>query len=535
MVRPGRHDRSLASTLISPRFSIITPVYDPPLGAFSACIDSVRAQTLADWEWCVVDDCSTQPDTRGALDALPGQDSRIRVSHRTVNGGIVAASNDALGMATGEFVVFLDHDDLLVPTALEQMARVLDTSTEIDYAYSDETHIDPDGNDSARFLKPDWCPERFRASMYTCHLSVLRRDLVAELGGFRAGFDGSQDHDLILRATETITARGRRIVHLPQVLYYWRHVATSVSRATSSLTNAVARGRQAVQDQCDRLGLDATVMHGPLEGTYRLVRNVPDPTTVTLVVPTTGERDLAQPDRMAAPVTLEGLRTTHPLTRLVLAHPASMAPERMAELQAAAGERWELLAVEGQWSIAAALDQALGAFPCDVLVSVAPGLVPRSDETPDWLETLIGLARSPGTGVAGAMIADNDGIIIHSGWDVPNFRRYELVGLAVAAPSIGNDVLIERECSEVSLAAAAVSAAHWRECRGRAVGGFDDAGRGLSAALGASGARNIWTPYARFDHVAPIRLSRTTSRYRPARVARGLMRRARALVTPRRG
>jgi len=163
-------------------------------------------------------------------------------------------------------------------------------------------------------------------------------------------------------------------------------------------------------------------------------------------------------------------------------------------------------------------------------VSLAPGLVPRSDETPDWLETLVGLARSPGTGMAGAMIVNNDGIIIHSGWDVPNFRRYELVGLPVAAPSIGNDVLIERECSEVSLAAAAVSAAHWRECRHRAAGGFDDAGRALSAALGAAGAHNVWTPYSRLDHVAPIRLSRTTSRYRPTRVAKGLVRRARALV-----
>ena len=159
----------------------------------------------------------------------------------------------------------------------------------------------------------------------------------------------------------------------------------------------------------------------------------------------------------------------------------------------------------GEWSIAVALDRAFNDYPCEVLVSVAPGLVPRSDLTPDWLETLAGLARSPGTGLAGSLIADADDIVVHAGWDVPNFRWYELEGLRVATPSAGNDLLIERECSQVSLAAAAVSAAHWREYR--ATG--PPAGSTLPVercphALAASGARTVWTPYARFDQVVPI-------------------------------
>ena len=131
-----------------------------------------------------------------------------------------------------------------------------------------------------------------------------------------------------------------------------------------------------------------------------------------------------------------------------------------------------------------------------MLVSVAPGLVPRSDLTPDWLETLVGLARSPGTGLVGALIADDDEIIVHAGWDEPNHRGYRLEGVRVAAPSSGNDLLIERECTHVSLAAAAVSASHWREGRATAVGGFDAAGRALSSTLARSGARTVWTPYA---------------------------------------
>jgi hypothetical protein len=315
------------------------------------------------------------------------------------------------------------------------------------------------------------------------------------------------------------------------MLYYWRHITTSVSRESSTLTTAVANGRKAVQEQADRLGLDATVVHGPLEGTYRVVRNVASTTTVTVVVPTRAETGVSLPHRLAAAETIDSLRTTHPNARLVVAFPASLPAERVALLDAAAGERWELLAVHGDWSIAAALDRAFNEYPCDVLVSVAPGLVPRSDVTPDWLETLVGLARSPGVGVAGALIADDNDVILHAGWDVPNFRNYELEGWRVAAPSSGNDLLIERECSEVSLAAAAVSAGHWREFRDRANGDFDAAGRGLSAALGASGARNVWTPYARFDQVVPIKSAgRASSRYRPSRVARGVVRRVRAAL-----
>jgi len=424
--------------------------------------------------------------------------------HRTANGGIVAASNDALSMARGEFITLLDHDDRLVPTALAQMAATLDSTTDVDYAYSDEAHVLVDGRESVHFLKPNWSPERFRASMYTCHLSALRRGVVTEVGGFRTGFDGSQDHDLILRVTELIAARGRRVVHIPHMLYHWRDVSSSVSRETSTLSNAVALGRQAVQDQCDRLGLDATVVHGPLGGTYRLLRNLPPDCPVTVVMPTRAEAGATRPYRLAAAATMTSLCTTHPATRFVATYPASLPAESVTLLEDAAGDRWSLAPVTGDWSIAVALDRAFNDYPCEVLISVAPGLAPRSDLTPDWLETMAGLAMSPGAGLVGSLIADADDLVVHAGWDVPNYRWYSLEGLPVATPSAGNDLLIERECDQVTLAAAAIASGHWREFRDRATGGFDAGGRALSAALAASGARTLWTPYARFDQVVQI-------------------------------
>jgi O-antigen biosynthesis protein len=478
-------------------------VYDPPLGAFQACAASVLGQSYPHWEWCVIDDCSTRPEVIAELDSLAARDPRIRVLRREANGGIVAASNDALAMATGEFIALLDHDDSIVADGLAQVFDVLDSEAgrDIDYLYTDEAHTLADGRESAHFLKPDWSPERFRSSMYTCHLSVLRRRVVEQIGGFRDGFDGSQDHDLILRATEAITADGRRIAHLPVLAYHWRNISSSVSRAVGTLSHAVDNGRRAVQEQCDRLRLDAQVEHGPVAGTYRLVRAALDRSTVTVVVATRFEGASIRPYRSAIEATVRGLRVDRDNVRRLIAHPDS-APAELTEVldqQLAGSTGWSRIPVAGPWSIASALDRALLMHPADVLVSVAPGLVPRDDKTPDWLGALVGLAASPGAGLVGAMIADRDDVVLHAGWDVPNYRWYELAGLHADQTTSGNDLLIERECTHVSLAAAAVTASSWRECRHTAAGDWHEAGRNLSHALLARGARTLWTPHARFD------------------------------------
>jgi heme A synthase len=131
-------------------------------------------------------------------------------------------------------------------------------------------------------------------------------------------------------------------------------------------------------------------------------------------------------------------------------------------------------------------------------------MVPHTASTPDWVTTLAGLALSPGAGAVGGLVTTDDGVVVHAGWDEPDYRWYDLVGLRAGGTTSGNDLLIERECTAVSLAAAAVSAAQWRECRHLVHGGFDDAGRSMSAALVARGARTLFTPYARFDRSVTI-------------------------------
>src|SRR5262245_60952584 len=208
-----------------PRFSIVTPVYDPPPDILRDTLRSVHEQTFPDWELCLVDDCSTDPQIRAILDAAAAADPRVRVAHRAENGGIVAASNDALAMATGEFVALLDHDDEIAPEPLSLVAMAIAKVPDADYVYTDEDKIDEQGRRAHPFLKPDWSPDRFRTQMYTCHLSVLRRALVQEVGGFHQEFNGSQDWDLVLRVTE----RARQVVHVPAVLYHWRTLAASTA------------------------------------------------------------------------------------------------------------------------------------------------------------------------------------------------------------------------------------------------------------------------------------------------------------------
>ena len=157
-------------------------------------------------------------------------------------------------MARGEFVALLDHDDELHPDALRLVDEALRAHPDADYAYTDEDKIDEQGRRSAPVLKPDWSPERFRTQMYTCHLSVLRASLVDEVGGFRDGFEGSQDWDLVLRVTE----RARQVVHVPQVLYHWRTLATSTAgRGEAAKPYAYEAGTRALQAHCDRIGFPA--------------------------------------------------------------------------------------------------------------------------------------------------------------------------------------------------------------------------------------------------------------------------------------
>src|SRR5439155_8976595 len=180
-------------------------------------IESVRRQTYRHWELCVADDGSTQRHVRAVLEQFAALDPRIKVARGGRHGGIAAASNAALAIATGDYVGLLDHDDEIAEHALYRMAREIVAEPSVDMLYSDEDKLQPDGKRVIPFFKPGWSPEFFLGCMYTCHLGVYRTALVREIGGFRSEFDNAQDYDLVLRLIE----RTDRIRHVPDILYHW--------------------------------------------------------------------------------------------------------------------------------------------------------------------------------------------------------------------------------------------------------------------------------------------------------------------------
>ena len=269
---------------LAPYITVVMPVYETPEDLLRRSIWSVLRQTMREFELIVVDDGSTSTEVAEVLEDLAGRDARLRVLRLPVNSGIVAASNAGLEEARGEFVALVDHDDILERRALEICAEVLRTNPECDLLYTDEDWVDMDDVVLGPFLKPNWSPERLRAQMYVNHLSLYRRDLIVRLGGFRHGFDGSQDYDLVLRVSE----QARQIVHLPKILYHWRVRPGQVSGTGNPAVYDAAR--RAITEHCSRLDIPGYVEQIDPLGIYRIRRPVRGEPLVSIVVPTRGSK-----------------------------------------------------------------------------------------------------------------------------------------------------------------------------------------------------------------------------------------------------
>jgi len=245
---------------------------------------SVEKQVYPRWELCILDDASTERRLWPFLQKYARRDSRIKLMRRMENGHISAASNDALGLANGDFVALLDHDDELAPTALYFVAWALNKNRALQLLYSDEDKLDAENRRPEPHFKSNWNPELFLAQNFISHLGVYRTDLVRKVGGFRVGFEGAQDYDLTLRCIERI--RPDQIKHLPFVLYHWRMADESTASCTTAKPYAQEAARRAVQEHLDRTGVAATVAphHGMyLQTKYALPTERP---MVSIIIPT---------------------------------------------------------------------------------------------------------------------------------------------------------------------------------------------------------------------------------------------------------
>ncbi|WP_458121167.1 glycosyltransferase family 2 protein [Paenibacillus sp. Z6-24] len=245
----------LDSLSYRPLISIIVPVYNVDEVWLRKCIDSVIAQVYPNWELCIVDDCSSKEHIQRVLKEYAEKDERIKPIFRKENGHISRASNSGVEASTGEFIALLDHDDELAEIALLENVRLLNHSPEADVIYSDEDKISLEGERFSPFFKPDWSPDTLLSQMYTSHLTLYRKSLIEEVGGFRIGFEGSQDYDLMLRVSE----KTKYIYHIPKILYHWRAIPESTASSNSSKNYTQESGRRAVEDALVRRKLNGWV------------------------------------------------------------------------------------------------------------------------------------------------------------------------------------------------------------------------------------------------------------------------------------
>ena len=207
-----------------PKFSIIIPTYNVSEKLLKECVDSVLNQSYDNFEICICDDKSTLEETLNTLKELE-KNNKIKVKYRKVNGMISKSSNDAISLATGDFIVLLDNDDVIEKDALYYLALELNKNKKLDMIYTDEDKMDFNGRIMEPHFKPDYSPDTLMSVNYICHLCCIRKSIVDKLGGFRSEFDGSQDYDLFLRVTEDTN----NIAHIPKVLYHWRQTKTSTA------------------------------------------------------------------------------------------------------------------------------------------------------------------------------------------------------------------------------------------------------------------------------------------------------------------
>ncbi len=397
----------LDSMSAPPTISVIMPVYNTPERWLRSAIESVLGQLYPHWQLCIADDCSSAPHVGRVLDEYVTLDDRISVVRRASNGHISAASNSALELVTGDWVALLDHDDELRPTALFCVANQILEAPDVRFVYTDEDKVDEKGRRYDPHFKPDYNPELLLGQNYISHFSVIDHSLVDEVGGFREGFEGSQDYDLFLRCITRLDVT--EIAHVPMVLYSWRSVPGSTAMSTGAKDYVERAAVKALTEHHATLGDLATVEVGPAPTTYRSRYALPsEPPLVSIVIPT---RDGVGYVRQCIKSIYE--RTTYPRYEILLVDndsfdPASLELFRWLEHEGLV----RLIRRSGQFNYSSINNAGVRIADGDLVC-----LLNNDTEviTSDWLEEMVTLALQPGVGVVGAKLLYADRTVQHGG------------------------------------------------------------------------------------------------------------------------
>jgi len=436
-----------------PLISILTPVFDTPVPWLREAVDSVLTQVYEDWELLLIDDGSTATDLLGALPGVAARDRRIRLVRLKSHQGISAALNKGLDLANGEWVTFLDHDDVLEPDALFQNVRLLQENPGLDLIYSDEDKLTDQGFDSP-ILKPDWSPDFFLSCNYLCHMIFLRRDLVREIGGFQLQFDGSQDYDLLLRVSE----RTNRIHHIPRVLYHWRRSENSSASDVRQKPGQLEASWRAIESHLKRRGEQAHVAVDWRTHAFYVRRELREAKKISVIIPSfRGPESL---ERCGESVVS---RTSYPNYELVIAKMG----ERDKIAKAATDFSQRILYFADAVNDSAAKNYAVAHTDSPWLLFLDDNI-----ETigPDWLTIMAEHVQRPETGAVGPRLINPGGTIEHAGLvlGVNGIAQSAFRGFPADHPGVNRQLQMTRNYSAVSGACLLMRREVFQQ-----IGGFD--------------------------------------------------------------
>lgn len=513
---PENIQKTLASTLeVTPLISVIMPVFNPPRQFLRAAVESVLAQGYGNWELCIADDASSDQGVRDLIQEYAHIDDRIRYVFRPTNGHISEASNSALDIAGGEYIALLDHDDLLTPDALFWVVRTINAHPEADIIFSDEDKIDENGRRFEPYFKSDFNYELFLAQNMISHLGVYRREIVAGIGGFRKGYEGSQDHDLALRVLEK--SNFSRVRHIPRVLYHWRAIAGSTALSIGEKSYATKAGRLAVSDHLVRRGKKATVtIADPSIGHYRVRYAIPDTQPmVSIVIATRDRADLLE-------LCLRSIqeKTTYPNCEVVIVDNGSVEPRTMRLFERVASPSTRILRKDIDFNYSTlnnfGVSHANGEFV--VLLNNDIEVL-----TPDWIEEMLSFAQMQDVGCVGARLWYPDMTLQHAGVIL---GMGGIAGHAHKHFDARSKGYFCRAIHHQQLSAVTAACLMVRKQTYEAVSGLDeDLGVAFNdidfcLRVRATGLRNVWTPYAEMIHHESASRGLDTDKIKKRRFAR---------------
>jgi glycosyltransferase involved in cell wall biosynthesis len=482
---------------VRPVFSVIMPVYNPPIRFLRDAIESVLGQLYPHWELCIADDASSDPEVREVLEEYRKRDPRIQVTYRDRNGHICAASNTALAMANGDYIVLLDHDDRLPAHALYCYAGEITRDPELQWLYSDMEIIDGNSHLVRLSFRQPPDKEYFRSRNYMGAHAVYRRDLVASLGGFRKGYEGSQDYDLGLRALEALPLDA--ICHVPLLLYQWRRFEGSASNGIlTTKPYAVNATQRSLADHLARNGISGLIKPTRSLNYFEVRYLVAEPAPlVSIIIPTRDRVDLLRP----CVHSLVG-HTAYAAYEIVVADNESADPEARAflrHLEETGIAR--VLSCPGEFNYSAIVNKAVDAARGEVIC-----ILNNDTEVihEDWLSILAGLALQPDVGVVGPMLLYDNYTIQHAGvqFDDDFTPRHCFKGVSPFKWGMPQLVALPRAVPAVTGACQVMKKRIFPE-----VGGMDE--RHFKIGFGdidfclkvvEAGYRNVYTPFARLFH-----------------------------------